>query len=621
MPRYNTSLPNKTITGTTTIVTPDSGSFVQLVGTAPYTVTLPAPSAFPGQTLTFHNTTSGTVTLSTPSGAFTGLGASGTATQQVLPNTVASVISDSVNYVTLSEDGSVLFATDATVTGNLTVNTPGTTTTISPANLTINPGNSGSVNNVNIGASTRGSGAFTSLTANSAVTLTANTTSSGTSSGTLVVTGGVGVSGTVHAGAFNGPLTGTLQTAAQPNITSVGTLSGLTVTNTITGSVSGSAATATTAGTVTTAAQPNITSVGTLSSLSVTGNVGIGIDTPAGKLHLFQSSGGSNSLTLATNFANGNNFAINPFITGVSNGGFSIRDITNSVERIVIQYNTGNVGIGTTNPVNPLHVVDTRNYVHSTTADSSTNMSGIRVTNSNNNDNWSGVWFATGGTQGSHWAGIAGARTNSASTWGTHLSFFTHEDSTVNLTQATERLRITSAGNVNITTGSLTIGDVIAGRTQVDIMKLWRSADIQGYKASASDGGGINYTWDNGLVRVDTSIGSHNWDIGKIRLPAGSYMLAMQYRPSPTQHGWNVYGSNSNAHIIRLISDNNYGAFNTFLTVSGQLNKDVGYSQLFMSGTYVVSSEGTYRIQMQTDPYSSGGYKYFVEAAYLIKIR
>jgi hypothetical protein len=236
MPRYNTSLPNKTITGTTTIVTPDSGSFVQLVGTAPYTVTLPAPSAFPGQTLTFHNTTSGTVTLSTPSGAFTGLGASGTATQQVLPNTVASVISDSVNYVTLSEDGSVLFATDATITGNLTVNTPGTTTTISPANLTINPGNSGSVNNVNIGASTRGSGAFTSLTANSAVTLTANTTSSGTSSGTLVVTGGVGVSGTVHAGAFNGPLTGTLQTAAQPNITSVGSLTALTVNGVLTNS-------------------------------------------------------------------------------------------------------------------------------------------------------------------------------------------------------------------------------------------------------------------------------------------------------------------------------------------------------------------------------------------------
>ena len=65
-------------------------------------------------------------------------------------------------------------------------------------------------------------------------------------------------------------LTGTLSTAAQTNITSVGTLSDLTVTNPIVGSVTGSAATA---GTVTTAAQPNITSVGTLSSLGVNGIV------------------------------------------------------------------------------------------------------------------------------------------------------------------------------------------------------------------------------------------------------------------------------------------------------------------------------------------------------------
>ena len=47
----------------------------------------------------------------------------------------------------------------------------------------------------------------------------------------------------------------TLTTAAQPNITSVGTLTGLTVSGNI-------------AGTLTTAAQPNITSVGTLTSLT-----------------------------------------------------------------------------------------------------------------------------------------------------------------------------------------------------------------------------------------------------------------------------------------------------------------------------------------------------------------
>jgi hypothetical protein len=95
---------------------------------------------------------------------------------------------------------------------------------------------------------------------------------------------------------------GTLTTNAQPNITSVGTLSSVSVTNNITagnvyansGNIRGSILTAVgnvnganaalgnlvTAnyftGTITTNAQPNITSVGTLSSIAVTGNANIG---------------------------------------------------------------------------------------------------------------------------------------------------------------------------------------------------------------------------------------------------------------------------------------------------------------------------------------------------------
>ena len=59
------------------------------------------------------------------------------------------------------------------------------------------------------------------------------------------------------------------------NVINTGTYygSGAGLTNLPGGNVSGTVATATTAGTVTTAAQPNITSVGTLSSLTVTANV------------------------------------------------------------------------------------------------------------------------------------------------------------------------------------------------------------------------------------------------------------------------------------------------------------------------------------------------------------
>ena len=73
----------------------------------------------------------------------------------------------------------------------------------------------------------------------------------------------------------------TLTTAAQPNITSVGTLTGLTVSGNI-------------AGTLTTAAQTNITSVGTLSALSVGNITSTGTITSGGNITV----GGTNNLII-----------------------------------------------------------------------------------------------------------------------------------------------------------------------------------------------------------------------------------------------------------------------------------------------------------------------------------
>ena len=65
---------------------------------------------------------------------------------------------------------------------------------------------------------------------------------------------------------------------------------------TFVGNLTGNADTATTAGTVTTAAQPNITSLGTLTSLNVDGDVGIGTNSPDSKLHL--EGQGNENITL-----------------------------------------------------------------------------------------------------------------------------------------------------------------------------------------------------------------------------------------------------------------------------------------------------------------------------------
>jgi hypothetical protein len=91
------------------------------------------------------------------------------------------------------------------------------------------------------------------------------------SGGNVTTAGLITATGNISGGNLSGTsIVGTLTTAAQTNITSVGTLTSLAVTGNITsGNLSGTSI----VGTLTTAAQTNITSVGTLGALTVTGNV------------------------------------------------------------------------------------------------------------------------------------------------------------------------------------------------------------------------------------------------------------------------------------------------------------------------------------------------------------
>jgi len=112
-------------------------------------------------------------------------------------------------------------------------------------------------------------------------------------------------------------LTGTLTTNSQPNITTIGNLSNLTVTGNITsgnanlgnsvianyftGNFYGNANAATTAGTVTTNAQPNITSLGNLTGINVTGNASFtGSNIYISNINNFKIPGGNNAYYLQT---------------------------------------------------------------------------------------------------------------------------------------------------------------------------------------------------------------------------------------------------------------------------------------------------------------------------------
>jgi hypothetical protein len=189
------------------------------------------------------------------------------------------VVADSFEGSTITTSGNVSVGGNLAVTGTLSLaslsvsgNISGTLTTAAQPNIT-------------------SLGTLSALTVDN-INLNGNTVVSDT--GTLAIDDNTTVNGTIVAsGAITGStLTGTLQTAAQSNITSLGTLSALTVDNiqlngnTIvsdTGTlaiddnttVNGSLTATTLGGTLSTAAQTNITSVGTLSSLAVSGSTSL----------------------------------------------------------------------------------------------------------------------------------------------------------------------------------------------------------------------------------------------------------------------------------------------------------------------------------------------------------
>jgi hypothetical protein len=243
------------------------------------------------------------------------------------------------------------------VNGNINLTAAGNTTLVvtgTGVNVAGTLNATGNANAGNIGVAT---GIFTTAAntplvqnGNSNITITANGNITLSATGTpdeVVITGtGVNVAGTFNAtgnanvgniGAARGVFTniageggnisniqganvsgavssattaGTVTTAAQPNITSVGTLTSLGVTGNVTaGNVyanSGTVGASLLTGTLTTAAQPNVTSVGTLTSLTVTGNVAGGNLTTGGAVAATGNVSGGNLTTAGVITATGN---------------------------------------------------------------------------------------------------------------------------------------------------------------------------------------------------------------------------------------------------------------------------------------------------------------------------
>lgn len=136
------------------------------------------------------------------------LDVSGSASVFVKPSTVSSSTTTGALVVNGGVGiGGSLYVNDINGVGALTVNSANKNVSLQPTGtgtVTITSGTTGTVDNMNIGNTTRGTGKFTSINVND------STGSTDTSTGALVVTGGVGVGGIIHAGSIQGTPIGSL---------------------------------------------------------------------------------------------------------------------------------------------------------------------------------------------------------------------------------------------------------------------------------------------------------------------------------------------------------------------------------------------------------------------------
>jgi hypothetical protein len=145
----------------------------------------------------------------------------------------------------------------------------------------------------------------------------------------LATVGNLTTAGNVTAVGFYG----TVQTASQPQITSVGTLTSLTVSGNVNAgnvSTSGDVTGATLTGSLTTASQSNITAVGTLAGLTVDGTTNLG---PVGNVTI---TGGTSGYFLKTNGSGTLTWDAVPTGTQLANG----------TSNITIPVSSSNVVVG-----------------------------------------------------------------------------------------------------------------------------------------------------------------------------------------------------------------------------------------------------------------------------------
>lgn len=268
-----------------------------------------------------NNITSvGTLTGLTMSGAISGvtnitMSGNLTTTGNITANNLSGTITTSAQP-NITSLGNI---SNLTVTGQITVDTiSATNISVGGTNITSALTNLGSISGITNGTALAGKALILDASRN-IININSLTST------TLVATN----------------ITGSLSTASQPNITSLGTLTNLAIGGSITsvtniamtGSLSGANSISSTSlnGRIDTSSQPNITSLGTLTNLLVNGNIGMGMASnslPPAQL-IINSSNGS-CLRLSFNEPTGNAVNFTDFTLN-SSGALTVNSSNNLI--------------------------------------------------------------------------------------------------------------------------------------------------------------------------------------------------------------------------------------------------------------------------------------------------
>ena len=179
-------------------------------------------------------------------------------------------------------------------------------------------------------------------------------------------------------------------------------------------------------------------------------------------------------------------------------GYFGVNFATLGLERMRID-TSGRMGINSSAPGTILQASDPTSAASSSTITRGSNFSGLTLTTPNNGNNMVGIFFGTGPTTaGSHWSGITGNRSDAASHWGTHLSFYTHANDFSAIDDANERMRIDGNGNVGIgTTSPASLLHVKRGSNATEVYPTgtWAARVINATDAAGENGLLVGNRW------------------------------------------------------------------------------------------------------------------------------